>query len=86
MIWEIKFKPKAEKEFDRLDRTVQIRIMRFLNERAALDARGYGEALTGNFRGFWRYRVGDYRIIADIRETELVIAVVRVAKRAEAYD
>jgi mRNA interferase RelE/StbE len=84
--WEIKFNPKAEKEFNRLDRVVQVRVMRYLNERAVLNPKGYGDPLTGNFKGLWRYRVGDYRIIVDIRENLLVIAVVRVAKRSDVYE
>ena len=86
MKWTIKFKPKAAKEFDKLDRTIQVRIMRFLEERAVLDPKAYAEPLKGTFKGLWRYRVGDYRIIVDILEEELVIAVLRVAKREDVYE
>ena len=86
MKWEIKFKPKAAKEFDKLDRTVQVRIMRFLSERAAFDPKAYAEPLKGRFKGLWRYRVGDYRIVVDILDEELVIAVLRTAKRGDVYE
>lgn len=86
MRWEIKFKPKAAKDFSKLDRTVQLRITRYLHERAVVDPKAYAEPLKGRFKSLWRYRVGDYRIVVDIREEELVIAVLRAAKRGAVYE
>ncbi|AIA56785.1 RelE/StbE family addiction module toxin (plasmid) [Acidithiobacillus caldus ATCC 51756] len=71
-----------------LDRAVAKRITAFLRERVAQldDPRSIGEALKGSKLGaFWKYRVGDYRIIASIEDGALCILVVRIGNRREVY-
>ena len=87
MAWSIRFDPRAERELARLDRQTQVRILRFLRERVLSLAapRDLGEALTGPLRAFWKYRVGHYRLIADIQDDELVILVVRIGHRGAIY-
>ena len=88
MAWRIEFDPAARKELDKLDREVARRIVRFLAERLAPldDPRGIGEALKGAKLGeLWKYRVGDYRIIADIQDAAICILIVRVGNRREVY-
>lgn len=46
----------------------------------------HGKALTGDFSGIWRYRVGDYRILAEIRDDEVVIILMETGHRREIYD
>ena len=62
-------------------------ILRFIEERIATlnDPRREGRALTGKWRGFWRYRYGKYRIICDIIDEELTIMVVKAGKRDGVY-
>jgi len=65
-----------------------LRILKFLHERIARldDPRSIGDALKGSKLGdFWKYRVGDYRIIADIQDDTLCILVVRFGNRREIY-
>jgi len=65
-----------------------VRILQFLNDRIAKleDPRSVGEPLKGSKLGaFWRYRVGDYRIIADIQDDRLRILVVRIGNRRDVY-
>jgi mRNA interferase RelE/StbE len=83
----IQFDPRAERELARLDRQVQVRILRFLRERVAPldDPRDSGEALTGPLRPFWKYRVGHYRVIVDIQDEQLVVLVVRIGHRGSVY-
>ena len=84
----IEFDPAAVKELSRLDNPVARRITRFLAERLAPleDPRSIGEALRGDeFGHFWKYRLGDYRVIAEIVDRRVVIVVIRVAHRREAY-
>lgn len=79
MAWKVKLNDKAEKELDKLDKPVAQRILRFLYERVALldDPRSIGEDLKGSQLGeFWRYRVGDYRIVCRIEDDELYVLVV----------
>jgi len=86
-LWTITIDRKAEKELDRLSGVNRQRILRFLRERLAPsdDPRLYGEALAGPFSGYWKYRVGDYRIIAAIQDRRLTIYVIRVGNRREVY-
>ncbi|PND66214.1 type II toxin-antitoxin system RelE family toxin, partial [Escherichia coli] len=69
MAWRIEFDPAAAKELGKLDPQAARRILKFLHERVANldDPRSIGEALKGSRLGeFWKYRVGDYRIISHI--------------------
>lgn len=84
--WTIKFTEKADKEMRKLDKQVSARILAALGEVSRLDdPRLRGKALTGNFSGLWRYRVGDWRVVCDLIDGELVVLVVEVAHRRNAY-
>jgi mRNA interferase RelE/StbE len=88
MAWKIEFDPAAERELDKLDPQVARRILRFLVDRVAVldDPRSIGEALKGSKLGcFWKYRVGDYRIISSIEDGALKILVVKIGNRREVY-
>ncbi len=88
MAWLIEIEKTAEKELRKLDAKVAKRITKFLRERVAPleDPRSIGEALRGSALGdFWKYRVGDYRIVADIQDQKVRIVVVRVENRREVY-
>jgi mRNA interferase RelE/StbE len=87
MTWQVKFKNTARRELRKLDRQIQDRILRFLRERIAIaeDPRRIGKALTGPLGEFWRYQVGDYRILCTIADRELLVWVVAVRHRSEAY-
>ena len=88
MAWRIEFHPDAERDLSRLDRQVQRRIIRFLYDRLLTipDPRKLGAPLTGNLKGLWKYRAGDWRVIAHIRSERLMIYIVRVGHRKEIYD
>lgn len=88
MAWKIEFDPAAERELDKLDMSVARRVLKFLHERVSrLDnPRSIGEALRGSRLGeFWKYRVGNYRIIARIEDEAVLILVVRIGHRSEIY-
>jgi len=73
---------------EKLDKPVAGRIVGFLTKRVALldDPRSLGEALKGSTLGnYWKYRVGDYRIICDIQDKQLLILALRVGHRREVY-
>ena len=89
MAWSIELGRAAERELDKLDPQVARRILSFLYERLSQldDPRSIGEALTGAKLGsFWKYRVGDYRLISSIQDQQLIILIVRVGNRREVYD
>jgi mRNA interferase RelE/StbE len=88
LAWTIKIDDRAKKNLAKLDKPVAKRITTFLRERVATldDPRSIGEALRGSKLGeFWKYRVGDYRIISRIEDGELCILVVRIGNRREVY-
>ena len=88
MTWKVEFDPAAARELSKLDRQVARRILSFMQSRVALldDPRSIGEALKGSKLGeFWKYRVGDYRIISSIEDGALRVLVVRIGNRREVY-
>ena len=88
MAWRIELDPAAVHELDKIDPHIARRILAFLHGRVAEldDPRSIGEALKGSKLGeFWKYRVGDWRIIASIEDDALRILVVRIGNRREVY-
>ena len=87
MVWRIEIAPAAKKELDKLDRRTAQRILTFLQKRVTLlkDPRSIGDALKGpKFGEYWRYRVGDYRIVR-IEDDVLLILALRVGHRKHVY-
>jgi len=88
MAWRIEIAPAARTALRDLDPPVAWRILSFIHERIAPldDPRRLGEALQGSrFGNFWKYRVGDYRIICSIEDGRLEILIVRIGNRREVY-
>ena len=88
MAWKVELDPAAERELGKLDPQVARRILMFLHDRLAVldDPRSIGDALKGSRLGeFWKYRVGDYRIIASIEDGALRILIVKIGNRREVY-
>ena len=83
--WKIKVTREAEKELARIDKQEAKRIISYLRNRAALNPRQWGKALQGDLAALWRYRVGDYRVLCEIRDAEVTVLVIRVAHRKEVY-
>ena len=76
MAWTIEVAASAAKALRKTDPQVRRRIVQALREIADLDdPRSRGKALTGNLRGLWRYRAGDWRIICDIDDGRVVVVV-----------
>jgi len=88
LAWTIEFAETALRQVEKLDSAIRRRIIKFLRERLGkLDnPRSIGQALQGERLGeFWKYRVGDYRLIAKIEDDRLVILVLKVGHRREVY-
>ena len=88
MSWEYQFEREALRELRRLDHEAQGRIIRFLDTRIAGpdDPRRFGQSLRGELFGLWRWRVGNYRIIGRVKETVVLVQIVRVGHRKDVYD
>jgi mRNA interferase RelE/StbE len=88
MAYSVELSAEVDRELSKLDRQHAKRILKFLHERVAKldDPRSIGEALHGSQLGeFWKYRVGDYRLICKIEDDRLVVLVLRVGHRKEIY-
>ena len=88
MAWAVELSETAARELSKLDPQHSRRILRFLQQRVARldDPRGLGKALQGSRLGeFWKYRVGDYRLICKIEDARLLVLVLRIRHRREVY-
>ena len=88
MAYRVEFDPEALKDLKKLDRSVQQRLVGFLKTRVGTlsNPRDIGEALSGATLGhYWKYRVGDWRIICDIQDARIVVRVLRLDDRREVY-
>lgn len=87
MTWTIEYIKSAQKTVRKIDPQTRQRIREYLEERVALldDPRQLGKPLSGQLSEFWRYRIGDHRVICELQDEKLVVLVVRVGHRKEIY-
>ena len=87
-MWKISIKGKAKKVLDKLDKPIKQQILKYFDKIIASNEnpKSYGKPLTANKKGLWRYRVGNYRVICQIRDNELLILVLDIGHRSEIYD
>ncbi|EPU3936688.1 type II toxin-antitoxin system RelE family toxin [Morganella morganii] len=88
MAWTINYSERALKSLRKMDKQNARRIVDFMNLRIAAleDPRQSGKSLKGELGEFWRYRIGDYRILCEIRDHELIILAATIGHRKEVYD
>ena len=88
MVWTINYSDRALKSLRKMDKQTARRILDFMDLRIAVsaDPRQSGKPLKGELGEFWRYRVGDYRVLCEIRDDELVILAATIGHRREVYD
>ncbi len=87
MAWTIEYTDTARRQLRKLDQSSARRILDYIDQRIAPleDPRSLGKGLRGPLGEFWRYRVGDYRIITQLHDRELRVLIVRVAARKDVY-
>jgi mRNA interferase RelE/StbE len=83
--WIIEWNDKALKELKKLSQPVQLQILKYLRERVKDNPRVFGKGLSYDKVGFWRYRVGDYRIVCKIDDGRLKVVVFAVSHRKDIY-
>ena len=88
MSWVYRFDERAVKELRKLGKQAQRDIISYFDERIAVDEdpRRFGKGLRSDLAGLWLYRVGDYRIVCQILDGELIVLVVTVGHRRDVYD
>lgn len=87
MVWTVEISAFAQKQLAKLDRPAAARILDWLESRleGPGNPRHFGEALRGELAGLWRYRIGDFRVICEIRDQRLVIHALSIGHRREIY-
>ncbi|WP_018954732.1 type II toxin-antitoxin system RelE family toxin [Thioalkalivibrio sulfidiphilus] len=87
MAWTIEYAQSARKSVKGLDPQTRRRIRNYLEQRVAAlqDPRGLGAPLKGEFSELWRYRIGDYRVICELKDEMLIVLVLRIGHRREVY-
>ena len=87
MVWTVEITDVAERQLRKLDRPIQKRILDWLDDRiqGCKNPRHFGEPLKGDHAGLWRYRVGNYRILCEIKDREIVVLVLTVGHRRDMY-
>jgi len=87
MAWKISFSPQATSDLKKLGAPEAGCVLKFLNERLQNrnNPREFGEPLKGVLREYWRYRVGDFRILCRLEDNTVTVLVVRIAHRREVY-
>ncbi len=86
-MWQLRFSKRADKQLSKMDAGVRRIILAWLlkNVDGCDNPRTHGKGLTANMTGVWRYRVGDYRILCDIRDDDLVVLAIEVGHRRDVY-
>jgi mRNA interferase RelE/StbE len=86
MTWTIKVESRAAKTLKALDKPTKQRLESFIEQLTdTADPRATGKALQGGLKGLWRYRVGDYRLICQIKDGEIIILVLDIGHRKDIY-
>ena len=86
MVWTIEFSSRAEKQLRKLDKQIVRRILGFLEKKVKNDPQSSGKCLKGQLSDFWRYRVGDYRLICRLEDSRLIVLVLEIGHRRDIYN
>ena len=85
MVYKVHYAQGVEKDLARLEKPLRSKILDKIEGHLAKDPAGLGKPLTGIFKGFWRYRFSDYRVIYRIGHKEILITVFRIGHRKNVY-
>ena len=84
-MWQLQYEESALKALEKLDKPTVRKIIAYLEMKVLNNPTDFGKPLEYEFKGLWRYRVGDYRIICKIQKQELIVLVIGVGHRKEIY-
>ena len=88
MVWIIKYTESSSKQLKKLDKQTALHVLDYMDERVAVlaDPRSLGKNLKGPKVGeYWRYRVGDIRVICNIVDGQMTVLVIEIGNRREVY-
>ena len=86
-MWSLKFSKRADKQLSKMDAGVRRIIVAWLLKHidGCEDPRAFGKGLTANRSGEWRYRIGDYRVLCEIRDDDLIVLAIEIGHRSDSY-
>lgn len=85
MGWQIDFSSTALKQLKKMDPQVKREIVDYLKEKVIQSPKEFGAPLRHELSGFWKYRVGDYRVVCELQDEKLVVLVLRAVHRKKVY-
>ena len=85
MVYKVAYLDSVQEDLKKLDKAIARKILNRIETYLACDPKELGKPLKGEFQGYWRYRWGDYRVIYKISEREILITVLRISNRKDAY-
>ncbi|MDA3896621.1 MAG: type II toxin-antitoxin system RelE/ParE family toxin [Desulfobacteraceae bacterium] len=87
MAWTVEISNVAERQIRKLDRPLQKRLLDWLHDRIqdCKDPRHFGEPLKGSHAGLWRYRIGDFRVLCEIQDENIIVLILAIGHRREIY-
>lgn len=86
-MWKLEFSKRADEQLSKMDTGVRCVIVSWLlkNIDGCDDPRARGKGLTSNRSDEWRYRIGDYRVLCEIRDNNLVVLAIEIGHRREVH-
>lgn len=87
LVYKVEYSQEAIRQIKKLDKQISKRILTWLDQRIVNceNPRLWGEALVGEFSGLWKYRIGTFRLICEIKDERLIVIVVELGHRKEIY-
>lgn len=85
MAWQVIFTKKAQKQINDLDKQIQSRMKKSIQEKLMVNPSAYLDPLVGEFDGYYKFRVGDYRLICTKEDEKLIVIIVEIGHRREIY-
>lgn len=86
MLWQIEWDDKALNKFNKLDKGIRLRIAACIENKIKTYPKEFGKPMQYDYEGYWRYRVGDYRIICEIIKNKIIVRIIDVGHRKDIYD
>lgn len=85
-MYKVVYLDQVGEDLKEIDQSIARKILARIETYLARDPKGLGRPLKGEFRGYWRYRWGDYRVIYKISEREILIVILHIAHRKDVYE
>jgi mRNA interferase RelE/StbE len=86
VVYQIEFDEKGKADFKSLDNSIRLKIKRYFEKiEIANNPKAFGKPLENNLSGYWRYKVGDYRVVVEILDDRLIILVIAIGHRSKVY-